>query len=191
MNSADHLDPVGDGQELQRVIQDNHRRIVDRDLADIRSLDDDRNLCIVCGDDRTAAVDHRRRQVDGDDAAIRLRDVMPHCEGGSAKRAAEVVAARARADVATSQRRDGFQRRVVARDRAPEHVGKDLGNRVIEFERAGSGSRRFENLVLRHIHLRSPGPARTGWDSRRIGNFAPSRLFVVGQSPSRSGHRKC
>ena len=84
--------PIRYRQELQCVIHDHHRGVVDVDIANVGRFDGDRDFAVVGIDQLAAAFDHGSGKVDGDDFTARFANAGAHGECRRAQRAAQVVA---------------------------------------------------------------------------------------------------
>ena len=99
----------------------------------------------------TAAFDHGRRIINGDDFAAGMRNIAAHGQRGCAKRAAEIVNLGIRLNETFRQHADHGNDIGIAGNRALDHIREDFSNPFIKGPVAEAGNRRGKKrIAVRH-----------------------------------------
>lgn len=134
-----------EGDELEGEVEDDDGGVLDGDVLEVGAVELYGGVEVVAG-----AVDHGGGVVDGDELGAFVLNAFLQSVRGCAEGAAEVVDVGVGLGVAGGEGGEHGEDGAVAGDGAFDHVGKDVGNGVIELEIGDGGLRLLVKIIVLH-----------------------------------------
>ena len=129
----------------------------------------------------TAALHHRGRVIDSDNATARMANIAAHGEGGGAQRTAKIVNLSVGLNEALGQHADHRDDIGVAGHRTLDHIGEDFSNPFIKGPVAEAGNRRGKKRIAVRHNVK-PEKTKTAYCALTEGeNQLPGHIPEIGQ----------
>ena len=168
-------------KELNSKVQDHQRGVFNGHVADIPFNHFDRRRRFISVNMATAALHHRGRVIDGDNATARMANIAAHGEGGGAQRTAKIVNLSVGLNEALGQHADHRDDIGVAGHRTLDHIGEDFSNPFIKGPVAEAGNRRGKKRIAVRHNVK-PEKTKTAYCALTEGeNQLPGHIPKIGQ----------
>ncbi|SAD36700.1 Uncharacterised protein [Enterobacter cloacae] len=138
-------------KELQGKIQHHHRGVFDSNVANIAFDNLNRGRCLIGINMTTAALNHRRGVIDGNNFAILVMNIATHRERRRAQRTAQIVDLRVGLYETFGQHANHRYDIGIARNGTLDHIREDFSYPFIKGPVTQTGDRRRKKRVaVRH-----------------------------------------